>query len=109
MSPFIRNGMNGLNQNGSDGHEDDIRNDIVEQIAQGREKLAESQLLTGNKALQEKVQLQDVKIGSLKQILESKQKQLHELNDILKRKKVEASQYRNQRSFSFDGKCCCCC
>lgn len=96
--------MSALEQSGIDCDDDEIYNEMVAPIPQVKFILEEGQHLTDNKSLQEKLQLEDVKIESLKQILDKKEKQLHELNEQLKRKKKDAGQYRNQRSSNFDGK-----
>lgn len=96
--------QNGIDQNKLNRESDDVYSDIVEQIAQTTEKLEENQRLTDNKNLHEKLQLEDVKLESLKQILDTKEKELRDLNEHLKRKKADAGQHRNQRSHNFDGK-----
>lgn len=106
MSPFLRNGMDALDQSEFDRDGDDIHNDIIEQTAQTKDRLEEGQQLTDNTNLQNKLHLQDVQIESLKQILDKKAKQLRELNEDFKCKKADASQHQNQRSHNFDGKFC---
>lgn len=96
--------MSALEPNEFDCGVDDVYNEMVEPIAQIKAVLEEGQHLTDNKRLQDNLQSEDVKIESLTQTLDKKEKQLRELNEQLKRKKLDAGQYRNQRSHTFDGR-----
>ncbi len=87
-----------------DDENDLIYNNITDQIAEAKDTLDEVRQLEGNKNLQEKLLLQDVKIKCLNQTLDMKEKQLQELNELLTRKKTVVGQLKNQRSQNFDGK-----
>ncbi|XP_037032953.1 uncharacterized protein LOC119071932 [Bradysia coprophila] len=92
--------MSDFDRNKSD--HDDVYNDIMDQIAHAKETLAEAKRLPDKKRLEEKLVMQDVKVENLKQTLNLKTKQLHELNEQLKCKKADATQRKSQRSSYFD-------
>lgn len=103
MGPFLPDRTDVRDQTEIDPDGDDIYNDIMEQTALANESLEEGQQLTDNTKLQHKLQLQDVRIESLKQMLDTKAKQLLELTEQLKCKKADAGQHQNQRSNNFNG------
>lgn len=83
--------------------DDEVCNDIHDQIEYTKELLEESKHLTDNGNLVEKLRSQNAKLESLKETLVKKEKQLEELQEILKMKKAEAAHRQNQRSSNYDG------
>lgn len=92
------------NQNAVDRDDADIHSDIMEQIARTHECFAEGQQLTDNTKLENELQLLDVKKESLKQVLQTKNRELRELSEQLACKKADFGQHLNQRASNYDGR-----